>query len=218
MTASPFWISLQVAFFSTLITFCAGILAAVLTMRLSKGKNILDGLLTMPLVLPPTVMGFFLLLLFGKNGFFGALLLRIEYNIIFTMSGAVLAAAAVSFPLMYRTVRGALEAFDQDLISAARTLGMSEGKIIRRIVLPNIKSSVLAGTVLSFARAMGDFGATIMVAGNIPGRTQTMSLAVYTAVQAGNREAAVLWSSVICAISLLIICLLNRWQGQTARR
>jgi molybdate transport system permease protein len=125
----------------------------------------------------------------------------------------VIAATVVSFPLMYRTVRGALEAFDLDLVNAARTLGMPEWQIFLKVILPNIKSSILAGTVLSFARAMGEFGATIMVAGNIPGRTQTMSTAVYTAVQSGNREAALLWSLLICLISFAVVYLLNRQQA-----
>jgi molybdate transport system permease protein len=204
---------MQVALFATVITFLTGILAAALTMRMKRGRNVLDGLLTLPLVLPPTVIGFFLLLIFGRNGLVGGLLLKLEMTVIFTLTGAVIAAATVSFPLMYRTARGALESFDPDLINAARTLGMPEWRIFLKVILPNIKSSILAGTVLSFARAMGEFGATIMVAGNIPGRTQTMSTAVYTAVQSGNREAAFLWSALICLISFAVVFILNRQQA-----
>jgi molybdate transport system permease protein len=194
-------------------TFFLGIVAARLVLKLNRLKGLADGLFTLPLVLPPTVVGFFLLLLFGKNGLFGQTLAALGWSLVFTWQGAVIAATVVSFPLMYRAARGAFEQMDENLIYAARTLGASESWIFLRVMLPVCWPGVAAGTILAFARALGEFGATTMLAGNIPGRTQTMSLAVYTAVSNNNRTVAYKWVLVIMVISFLSIYLMNRWSG-----
>ncbi len=209
MDFSPFWISLKVAFCATLLAFVLGLAAARLVSALRRGRFVLDGILSLPMVLPPTVVGFFLLLLFGNRGILGRALALAGVSVLFTWQGAVISAAAVSFPLLYRTARGAFEQVDPDLVFAARTLGMGELRIFFRILLPAAWPGVMAGTVLAFARAMGEFGATVMLAGNIPGRTQTMSIAVYSAVQGGNRALAYRWVCVILAISFATLLLLN---------
>ena len=211
MDLSPLWLSLRVAFLATLITFCLGLLAARMVAGMRHGRGIVDGLFTLPLVLPPTVVGFFLLLIFGKNGFIGNLLIQIGAPVIFTWGGAVIASMVVSFPLMYRTARGAFEQLDQNLLAAGRTLGMSEWTLFFKVMLPNSIPSVMAGTVLAFARALGEFGATIMIAGNIPGRTQTVSVAIYSAVQGGNWDLAYSWMLIIVSISFATIVLMNVW-------
>lgn len=170
------------------------------------------------MVLPPTVVVFFLLIFFGKNGLPGQILMKLGMNVLFTWQGAVIAAVVVSFPIMYRTLRGAFEQVDVNLIHAARTLGMTEGKIFFQIMLPVSWPGVAAATILSFARAMGEFGATIMIAGNIPGRTQTMSVAIYTAMQSGDRTLAYLWVAIIVVISLVTILLMNYWAGYQSRK
>jgi len=217
MDYSPLWLSLKVAFLATIMTFILGVLAAWLTVRLKRGKGIVDGLFTLPLVLPPTMVGFFLLLIFGKNGFIGQLLSDIGAPVVFTWTGAVIASTVVAFPLMYRTVRGAFEQLDENLLSAARTLGMTEGKLFLRVMMPGALPGILAGAVLAFARALGEFGATIMLAGNIPGKTQTVSVAIYTAVQAGNWELAYRWMMIIVGISFITIVLMNWFSRRSAR-
>jgi molybdate transport system permease protein len=215
MDYSPLWLSLRVALFATLMTFILGVLAAWLTVKLRRGKGILDGLFTLPLVLPPTLVGFFLLLIFGKNGFIGQLLNQIGAPVVFTWAGAVIASTVVAFPLMYRTVRGAFEQLDENLLSAAQTLGMSEVQLFYRVMMPNSIPSIMAGAVLAFARALGEFGATIMLAGNIPGKTQTVSVAIYTAVQAGNWELAYRWMIIIVGISFVTIMLMNLFSSRS---
>lgn len=217
MDYSPLWLSLRVAFLATLMTFILGVLAAWLTVKMKRGKGIVDGLFTLPLVLPPTMVGFFLLLIFGKNGFIGQLLNSIGAPVVFTWTGAVIASTVVAFPLMYRTVRGAFEQLDENLLSAARTLGMTEVKIFYRVMMPNSIPSIMAGAVLAFARALGEFGATIMLAGNIPGKTQTVSVAIYTAVQAGNWDLAYHWMIIIVGISFVTIILMNWFSGRSIR-
>ncbi len=217
MDYSPLWLSLRVAFLATLMTFILGVLAAWLTVKMKRGKGIVDGLFTLPLVLPPTMVGFFLLLIFGKNGFIGQLLNSIGAPVVFTWTGAVIASTVVAFPLMYRTVRGAFEQLDENLLSAARTLGMTEVKIFYRVMMPNSIPSIMAGAVLAFARALGEFGATIMLAGNIPGKTQTVSVAIYTAVQAGNWDLAYHWMIIIVGISFATIILMNWFSGRSIR-
>lgn len=211
MDFDPLWLSLRVAFLATLLTFLFGILAAHLTVKLRFGKSIVDGLFTLPLVLPPTVVGFFLLLLFGKYGFIGQILDKLGTPVIFSWSGAVIASTVVSFPLMYRTARGAFEQIDGNLLAAGRTLGMSEGALFFKVTFPNSIPSVMAGTILSFARALGEFGATIMIAGNIPHRTQTVSIAIYSAVQSGDWDIAYRWTAIIICISFVAIALMNWW-------
>ena len=218
---SPLAISLKVAFLATFFTFFLGIYAARLVMRLGRGRGLVDGFFTLPLVLPPTVLGFFLLLIFGKNSPVGQFLAQFDVSIVFSWVAAVISSTVVSFPLMSRTARGAFEQLDQNLVYAARTLGLSERAIFWKIILPVSLPGVAAGCILAFARALGEFGATIMLAGNIPGRTQTMAVAVYTAVQAGNRELAYRWVIVIVLISFATIALMNactEWQRRRARR
>lgn len=209
MDYTPLWISIKVAVTATVFTFFLGLIAARLVSSMGRLKGLIDGLFSLPMVLPPTVVGFFLLVLFGKNSFLGVFLEQFGATVIFTWQGAVIAAVVVSFPIMYRTARGALEQVDPNLVHAARTLGMSEVSIFFRILLPVARPGIVAATILAFARALGEFGATIMIAGNIPGRTQTMSVAVYTAMQSGNRELAYKWVAVIMAISFVTMFLMN---------
>lgn len=169
----------------------------------------IDGILTLPLVLPPTVVGFFLLLMFGRRSFTGQILEKIGVTIVFSWPATVIAATVVAFPLMYRTSLGALEQVNPTLLQAARTLGASEWVVFRRIQLPLAGPGVLAGTVLAFARAMGEFGATLMLAGNIPGRTQTMPIAIFSAAESGDMRGALIWVGLIVALSLAIIRLLH---------
>lgn len=218
---SPLWVSLKVAAVATVFTFFLGLGAARLVLTMKKGKGIIDGIFSLPMVLPPTVVGFFLLIIFGRNGLIGETLLKMGIEVLFTWQGAVVAAVAVSFPIMYRTARGALEQVDPDLISAGRTLGMTESKIFFKVMMPMAGPGIAAATILSFARALGEFGATIMLAGNIPGKTQTMSVAIYTAMQGGNREQAYIWVGIVMAISLVVMLLMNIWndrQGAAGRK
>lgn len=209
MGITPFILSVEVAFVSTIITFFVGIYAAIIIVRIKKFSFLFDIIFTLPLVLPPTVVGFFLLLIFGRNSFIGGLLSKVGISFVFDLKGAVLASFIVAFPLMYRTSRGAFEQIDNNIINAARTLGKSENWIFWRMILPNSWQSILSGTILSFTRSLGEFGATIMIAGNIPNKTQTISLAIYTAVQAGDRELAFKWVIIIVAISFVSIMMMN---------
>lgn len=222
MDLSPLYISIKVALLATTISIFAGIILARYVLKARRFKGLIDGLFTLPMVLPPTVAGFFLLLVFGKNGAIGKILLQFNISVVFTWVGAVIASTVVSFPLMYRTARGAFEQFDTNLIYAARTLGISETRIFWKIIIPNIIPTIIAGTILTFCRALGEFGATIMLAGNIPGKTQTIAVAVYTAVQAGDRAKAYKWVLIICSMSFAAIMLMNFWNGiqyrKTARR
>lgn len=218
MDYTPLWISVKVAVTATVFTFFLGLAAARLVLSLGKWKGVVDGLFSLPMVLPPTVVGFFLLLLFGRNSVLGKFLERCGTTVIFTWQGAVIAAVTVAFPIMYRTARGAFEQVDVNLIHAARTLGMSEIRIFFRILLPVARPGIMAAVILTFARALGEFGATIMIAGNIPGRTQTMSVAVYTAMQSGNRELAFRWVAVIMIISFVTMFLMNYTVERGQRR
>lgn len=212
MDYSPLLISLKAAVFATIITFFIGIYMAFLTTKLNRFKGLVDGFFTLPLILPPTVVGFFLLIIFGKNGFLGKLLAKSGTSVVFTGTATIIASSVVAFPLMYRTARAAFEQIDPNMIYVARTLGLSEHKIFVKIMLPNSFSSIMAGTILTFARALGEFGATIMLAGNIPGKTQTMAVAVYSAVQAGNRELAYKWVIIMASMSFATMLLLNKFE------
>lgn len=172
---------------------------------------LVDGVFLLPLVLPPTVVGFFLLLLFGRNGSFGRLLQRFGMTVVFSWPATVIAAAVVSFPLMYLTARAALEQVEPHCIQAARTLGASEWRVFREVALPLAWPGVLAGTILSFARALGEFGATLMLAGNIPGKTATIPIAIYFAVEADDIQRALAWCAVDVAISLVLLGALYHW-------
>lgn len=217
---SPMWISLATSVTATAITFVCGIAAAVWRERhTGVWFAFLDGVLLLPLVLPPTVVGFLLLLFFGRNGPIGRLLLRLGATIVFSWPATVIAAAVVSFPLMYVTARAALTQVDPEFINAARTLGASEWRVFRRVALPLAAPGILAGTILSFARALGEFGATLMLAGDIPGRTETIPLAIYFAVEANEMSRAVSWSVADVAISLALLFGLYHWtSAQTKSR
>ncbi|WP_288311346.1 molybdate ABC transporter permease subunit [uncultured Selenomonas sp.] len=216
---SPLWVSLSVASLATGVTFFLGIASAYAVFRVRNrlAKMVADAVLTLPLVLPPTVLGFFLLLLFGKRSPLGSALLSFGLPLVFTWWAAVIAAIVVSLPLMYRTARGTFEALDRNIIDAARTLGVGEWRIFWHVILPNARTGILAGVVLSFARALGEFGATIMFAGNIPGRTQTMSTAIYAAVQANDYALAFRWAVVICLMSFVFIGVMNLYLKEGRR-
>ncbi|HEY9804682.1 MAG TPA: molybdate ABC transporter permease subunit [Leptolyngbyaceae cyanobacterium] len=210
---SPLWISLKTSLLATFITFFLGIASAywMLSYR-GKGKSLIEGIFVAPLILPPTVVGFLLLLFFGKNGPVGKLMQPFDVTIVFTWYGAAIAATVVSFPLMYKTALGAFEQIDSNLLRVARTLGASESTIFWRISLPLAFPGIVAATTLAFARALGEFGATLMLAGNIPGQTQTIPMAIYFAVEAGATDEAWFWSIVIMATSLSSILAVNFWQ------
>lgn len=216
MGITPFILSVEVAFVSTIITFFVGIYAAIIIVRIKKLSFLFDIIFTLPLVLPPTVVGFFLLLIFGRNSFIGGLLSKVGISLVFDLKGAILASFIVAFPLMYRTSRGAFEQIDNNIINAARTLGKSENWIFWKIILPNSWQSILSGTILAFTRSLGEFGATIMIAGNIPNKTQTISLAIYTAVQSGDKELAFKWVIIIVAISFVSIMMMNIFVPSTS--
>ena len=218
MDMTPLWISLQVAVPAAAITFIAGLVAAWAVSYCEKAKHVVDSIFTIPLVLPPTVVGFLLLIVFGTNSTIGGALLKVGIRLIFTKTGAVIAASVVSFPVMYRGARGALDQVDRNLVYAARSLGMNEFTILLRVLLPCAWPGIAASAILSFARALGEFGATIMVAGNIPEKTQTMSIAVYTAMQSGNREKAYTWVIITVLFSLIILIAMNILTDRGARR
>lgn len=212
MDFSPLWISLKTAFLATIITSIIGIFISYkMANYKGRGRGFIDGIFTLPLILPPTVIGFFLLLICGKNGFVGKIFMSFNKNIIFSWSATVIAATVVAFPMIYRTCRSAFEQIDKNMISAARTLGLSETKIFFKIAMPLAWPGIIGGLVLSFARALGEFGATLMIAGNIPGKTQTMPVAIFFAVEGGDMNKAMLWVLIIVAISFIMIFLLNYW-------
>ena len=218
MDLSPLWISLKIALVSTVFTFFLGLPAAWGVTYLRRAKHVVDGLLSIPLVLPPTVVGFLLLILFGQNSPVGQFLENVGIKLIFTWQGAAVASMVISFPVMYRGARGAIEQVDENLIYAARTLGMREFTILRRVLLPAAWPGIAAAAVLSFARALGEFGATLMIAGNLPGKTRTMSIAVYTAMQGGDRSLAFKWVLIIVGFSLTILILMNVLTDRGFRR
>lgn len=216
---SPLWISLKTASIATVITFFLGILAAywMLNYR-GKGKSIIEGVFIAPLILPPTVVGFLLLLFCGKNGPLGQLLSPFNINLVFTWYAAVIAATVVAFPLMYKTALGAFKQIDRTLLQVARTLGGSEITIFWRIALPLALPGILAATILAFCRALGEFGATLMIAGNIPGETQTIPMAIYFAVEAGAMKEAWIWVLVILTVSFSAITVVNLWENGTKKK
>ncbi|MBG0776729.1 MAG: molybdate ABC transporter permease subunit [Desulfovibrionaceae bacterium] len=205
----PLLLTLRVAGLATLAALVCGVAAAYVLARWRfPGRDALDAVLTLPLVMPPTVLGYYLLVLIGRRGVFGQWLNEhLGISLMFTWQGAVLAATVVSFPLVFKSARAALEGVGANYENAARTLGAGELEVFLRVSLPLALRGILAGTMLAFARAMGEFGATLMVAGNLPGRTQTLSLAVYSAVQAGQDSLAnwlVLVISVVCVAILVL--------------
>jgi len=205
---TPLALTLKVAGIATLLALLSGGLCGYLLARHRfPGRELVDALCTLPLVMPPTVLGYYLIVLIGRRGWIGAWLWdTLGINLMFTWQGAVLASAIVAFPLVFKSARAAFEGVDTQLENAARTLGVSELGVFVRVTLPLAWRGILAGSMLAFARAMGEFGATLMVAGNIPGKTQTLSLAVYDAVQAGQDDLAnflVLLTSVVVVAILM---------------
>jgi molybdate transport system permease protein len=205
----PLWLTLKVALLATLVAGICGIaVGRWMAQRRFAGHSVLDAMLVLPMVLPPTVLGYYLIVLIGRHGVIGQWLEQwFGIQLLFTWQGAVIAAAVVAFPLIYKAARAAFEDTDARFAQAARTLGASEWEVFLRIALPLATRGIAAGLALTFARAMGEFGATLMIAGNLPGRTQTLSVAVYTAVQAGDDPLALsltLVISVLC-IGLLVI-------------
>lgn len=202
-------ISLKTSIVATLLAFLLGLFAANKVRKVKRFRGLLDGIFILPMVLPPTVLGFFLLILFGNNSIIGNLLSFLHVDIIFSWKAAVIAATVVAFPLMYRTTLSAFDEIDENIIYAAQTLGMSEFKIFWQIIIPNSRSGILGGTIVAFARALGEFGATMMIAGNIQGKTQTIPIAIYTAVQGGDRLTAYRWTFVIMLFSFTMMILMN---------
>lgn len=205
---TPLLLSLKVAGWATFINLFLGVGVGFLLARVRfPGRDLLDSLLTLPMVMPPTVLGYYLLVIMGRRGWLGGWLQdSFGINLIFTWQGAVIAASIVAFPLVFKPARVAFEAVDGQLEQAARVLGISELGVFFRITLPLAWRGILSGVLLAFARALGEFGATLMVAGSIPGKTQTLSIAVYEAVQAGQDDLAntlVLITSAVCVIVLL---------------
>jgi molybdate transport system permease protein len=202
-----------------IVVMVLGTLAArAMTRAHFPGRDVIDGLLTLPLVLPPVVTGFLLLVLVGRNGPIGRFLqVTFDTQILFTATAAVLASAVVSFPLMYQSARAAFLAIDRGLEDAARTLGAREIRVFLTVTLPLAWPGLVAGIVLAFARALGEFGATAMVAGNIPGRTTTVPLAIYFLAEAGDLRTAGLYSLIISAACMALIVALNVWTRRRGR-
>ncbi len=211
----PLYLSIKVAVSATLVTLVLGLpLAWLLARGDFPGRELLDAVATMPLVLPPSVLGYYLLVVLGREGLIGRFLEEtMGISLVFTWQGAVIAASIVALPLLVKTAVESLESVDPELESAARTLGRSDIAVLFTITIPLAWRGIVAGVVLAFARALGDFGATLLVAGNIPGKTQTMAVAIYDAIQAGNSELAnflVLVMTVFAFGTLLILNRLNR--------
>lgn len=218
MDYRPFWVSLRTSLTAVALVFILGIAAARLSLRMSpRLKDVLDAIFTIPLVLPPTVIGFLLLVTFGNSTALGRWLVDNGISLVFSWPAAVIAATVVAFPLMYRTVRGALEAQDPEMLDAARTLGWSERRIFFRLMLPLAWHSIAAGTVLAFARAMGEFGATLFVAGNYAGVTQTMPIAIYFQWMGGRSDVATFWVFVVILISFVVILFINLYARHTQK-
>jgi molybdate transport system permease protein len=217
---SPLWISLRTALIATVFAVVIGIVLAYYVIRLGKIlKGIADGILTLPMILPPTVVGFFLLVFFGVNGPAGRFFLNVfHYKIVFSWVAPIIASTVVAFPLMYRTMRGAFEQFDTTLIYSAKTLGLRNAFIFWRIILPNCRYSLIAGTVLAFARGLGEFGATMMLAGNIPGKTTTLAVAVYSAMSGGDDALAYKYVIIDLVISFAVMLAMNLVTGERSKR
>jgi molybdate transport system permease protein len=205
-------LSARVALLATLLNAAVGIpLAYLLARKPFRGRSAVEVLVTLPLILPPTVTGYYLIVLLGRRGWLGAPLYGLTgWSLAFTWYAAVIAAAVMAFPLLVRTARAAIESVDRDLERAAFTLGRSEWRTALEVTIPLARNGILAGLVLTFARALGEFGATLMLAGNIPGRTTTVPLAIYTAVQTGETADALLLAGALTVLSCLVILVANR--------
>lgn len=208
---SPLYISLKTGAVATVISFFLGLFAARKVIKAGpKIKAVADGLLTLPMVLPPTVAGFFLLLLFSRRRPLGMFLYdQFDIKVVQSWLGCIIAATVIAFPLMYRNARAAFEQIDVNLVYAGRTLGMSEAKIFWKVVIPTAGPGIISGTILTFARALGEYGATSMLAGNIPGKTRTLPLAVYSEVAGGNMDRAAVYVAVILVIAFLSVWVMN---------
>lgn len=222
MSWYPLWNSLRIAAISCIIVFFTGIWAAYYVARMPRAvKGLLDVVLTLPMVLPPTVCGYFLLILFGVKRPLGMFLVNFGIKFVMTWYGGILAAAVVAFPLMYRTARGAFESFDETLAYAGRTLGLSNTYIFWRIRMPACRQGILAGTVLAFARAMGEYGATSMLIGYTPGKTATISTTVYQLWRTNDEAGAFKWvmiNLVISTVVLLVVNMLEERQKKAVKR
>lgn len=206
----PLWNSLRIAAISSVLVFFLGVFAAYYVARLPRAvKGILDVIFTLPMVLPPTVCGYFLLLLFGVKRPIGLLFAKLGMQVVMTWQGGIIASAVVAFPLMYRTARGAFESFDETLAYSGQTLGLSNTYIFWRIRMPACRQGILAGTVLAFARALGEYGATSMLIGYIPGKTATISTTVYQLWRTNDEAGTFLWVMVNLAISTVILLVVN---------
>jgi molybdate transport system permease protein len=216
----PLWLSLRVAAISTLLAVAVGLwIAYQLANRNFRGKDLVDALVTLPLVLPPTVLGYYLLTLLGRNSWFGGVWESIMGEpLVFTAKAAVIAAFLHSAPLLIKSARAAFESVDHSYERAARSLGASEWKLFWRVTLPLSKRQILAAAAIAFARALGDFGVTIMIAGNIPGRTQTLSVAIYDAVESGDGALARILVLIVSALALAVVFAVNRISAGNAER
>jgi molybdate transport system permease protein len=211
-TVSALVLSLRVAVLATVVNALVGVpLAYLLARRRFAGRAVLDLLVTLPLVLPPTVTGYYLIVLLGRRGWLGApLYAATGWTIAFTWYAAVVAATVMALPLLVRTARAAIESVDRDLEKAAYTLGRSEWRTALEVTLPLARNGILAGLVLAFARALGEFGATLMLAGNIPGKTATVPLAIYTAVQTGEQSTVLVLVAILTALSCVVLVAASR--------
>ena len=212
---SPLFISLKTGVVATFISFFLGIFAARKVIKTTPGKKaVIDGILTLPMVLPPTVAGFFLLLLFSRRRPLGEFLFeQFDFKVVQTWLGCVIAATVIAFPLMYRNARAAMEQIDMNLVYAGRTLGMSDTKIFWKIIVPTAGPGIASGTILTFARALGEYGATSMLAGNIPGKTGTISQKIAMVIQDGDYLTAGIWVAIVLVIAFLVIFLMNLISG-----
>ncbi len=213
---SPLFISLKTGVVATFISFFLGIFAARKVVKATPGKKaVIDGILTLPMVLPPTVAGFFLLLLFSRRRPLGEFLFeQFDFKVVQTWLGCVIAATVIAFPLMYRNARAAMEQIDMNLVYAGRTLGMSDTKIFWTVIVPTAGPGIASGTILTFARALGEYGATSMLAGNIPGKTGTISQKIAMVIQDGDYLTAGIWVAVVMIIAFLVIFLMNLISGK----
>jgi molybdate transport system permease protein len=215
----PLWVSLKTVATTTVITFVLGIAVARWMARYSgKLKPLIDGVLILPLVLPPTVVGLALLLAFGRHGPIGQLLSPLDVTVVFSWPATVISATVVAFPLMYMTAKAAFEQVDTNIEDAARTLGAGKWRVFRTITLPLARPGIIAGTVLVVARSLGEFGATLMLAGNIPGKTTTMPVAIYFAIQAGDKERALYLAGMVLLISFASVLCLAYFRKPRVRR
>ena len=212
---SPLFISLKTGIVATFISFFLGIYAARKVVKTTPGnKAVIDGILTLPMVLPPTVAGFFLLLIFSKRRPFGIFLYEtFDIKVVQSWLGCIIAATVIAFPLMYRNARAAFEQLDVNLIYAGRTLGMSDIRIFWKVVIPSAGPGIASGTILTFARALGEYGATSMLAGNIPGKTGTISQKIAMVIQDGDYATAGVWVAIVMLIAFLVIFSMNFISG-----